>query len=188
MSRELLKQCLDKFEHLWEIGIDAHYRVDLTPDIRALREELAKPEQDFFPDWDTLQPFHERIAELEQKLAKPEQAKYSDIVSDGGLDPRNKFDAQHEQEEPLAWATFDGEGNYDFMSYEDNEDYRYKYIKDNGQEYANWVKPLYAVPRKEWVSLTKEEKTHIYMQADFNDWHDGKLLDAIETRLKEKNI
>jgi hypothetical protein len=46
MSRELLQQALDKFEHLWEIGIDAHYRVDLTPDIRALREELAKPEQE----------------------------------------------------------------------------------------------------------------------------------------------
>jgi hypothetical protein len=46
MSRELLQQCLNKFEHLWEIGIDAHYRVDLISDIRALREELAKPEQE----------------------------------------------------------------------------------------------------------------------------------------------
>lgn len=44
MSRELLKQCLSKFEHLWEIGIDAHYRVDLIPDIRALRQALAEPQ------------------------------------------------------------------------------------------------------------------------------------------------
>ena len=32
---------------------------------------------------------------LKERLAQPEQeptAKYSDIVSDGGLDPRNKFD------------------------------------------------------------------------------------------------
>jgi hypothetical protein len=32
---------------------------------------------------------------LRERLAQPEQepvAKYSDIVSDGGLDPRNKFD------------------------------------------------------------------------------------------------
>ena len=38
------------------------------------------------------------IADLEKELAKPEQSNYSDIVSDGGLDPRNKFDAQPEQE------------------------------------------------------------------------------------------
>ena len=35
---------------------------------------------------------------LREALAQPEQSKYSDIVSDGGLDPRNKFDAQPEQE------------------------------------------------------------------------------------------
>jgi hypothetical protein len=50
MSRELLQQCLNKFEHLWEIGIDAEYKVDLIPDIKALRDELAKPEQEPF-DW-----------------------------------------------------------------------------------------------------------------------------------------
>ena len=43
MNRNLLKQCLAKFEHLWEIGIDAEYKVDLMPEIRALREELTKP-------------------------------------------------------------------------------------------------------------------------------------------------
>lgn len=31
--------------------------------------------------------------------AQPKQSKYSDIVSDGGLDPRNKFDAQPEQDQ-----------------------------------------------------------------------------------------
>ena len=49
MSRELLQQALDKFEHLWEIGIDAEYKVDLMPEIRALRVELAKPEQIITP-------------------------------------------------------------------------------------------------------------------------------------------
>ena len=38
---------------------------------RELQAELAK--QEFYPDWDMLQPFHERIAELEAELAKPEQ-------------------------------------------------------------------------------------------------------------------
>ena len=31
-------------------------------------------------------------------VSNPDQAEYSDIVSDGGLDPRNKFDAQPEQD------------------------------------------------------------------------------------------
>jgi hypothetical protein len=39
---------------------------------------------------------HKLIKDIEAELAKPKQAKYSDIVSDGGLDPRNKFDAQPE--------------------------------------------------------------------------------------------
>jgi len=46
MNKELLQQCLNRFEHLWEIGIDAEYKVDLMPEIRALRAELAKPEQE----------------------------------------------------------------------------------------------------------------------------------------------
>jgi hypothetical protein len=37
-----------------------------------IQKELNKPNQ-FYPDWDTLQPFYERIAELEKELAKPEQ-------------------------------------------------------------------------------------------------------------------
>jgi hypothetical protein len=40
--KDLLQQCLNKFEQLWEIGIDAEYKVDLLPEIRALRTELAK--------------------------------------------------------------------------------------------------------------------------------------------------
>ena len=40
---------------------------------------------------------NEAIAALKERLTQSEQeptAKYSDIVSDGGLDPRNKFDVQ----------------------------------------------------------------------------------------------
>jgi hypothetical protein len=44
---------------------------------------------------------------IKEALAQPEQeptAKYSDIVSDGGLDPRNKFDAQPQrtEQEPVT--------------------------------------------------------------------------------------
>ncbi len=48
--------------------------------------------------------YEKAIAALKERLAQPEQeptAKYSDIVSDGGLDPRNKFDVQP-QRKPLT--------------------------------------------------------------------------------------
>jgi len=49
------------------------------------------------------------------------------------------------EKEPVAWQTFDGEGGYDYRSYEDNEDYRDDYIKRNSNQkfYENWVIPLY---------------------------------------------
>ena len=49
--------------------------------------------------------------------------------------------------EPFAWATFDGEQSYDLRLYAENEDYCQDYIKRNGEKYASWVMPLYAVPR-----------------------------------------
>jgi hypothetical protein len=47
--------------------------------IDEIKSELAKPEQanEFYPDWNMLQPFHDRIKELEAELAKPEQDVYT---------------------------------------------------------------------------------------------------------------
>jgi hypothetical protein len=45
--------------------------------------------------------------------------------------------------EPVAWRTFDGEGGYDYRTYEDNESYRNEYVARNGVRYANWVEALY---------------------------------------------
>jgi hypothetical protein len=50
----------------------------------ALEAELAKPEQEFYPDWDMIKPYHERIKELEAQLAKPEEIKLS--LVDIGVD------------------------------------------------------------------------------------------------------
>jgi len=46
MSIEAMKQALAKFEHLWEIGIDAVYKVELLPEIRALRQAIEEAEYD----------------------------------------------------------------------------------------------------------------------------------------------
>jgi len=151
MSRELLQQALDKFEHLWEIGIDAEYKVDLMPEIRALRAELAKPEQ----------------------------TKYSDIVSDGGLDPRNKFDAQPEQEqEPVAWLVSDAQG-------------RYATIRDPSLYKEEVYEPLYAAPpRKPWQGLTAEEIFEITerLTKEGGVNCDGWIVAVeVQQKLKEKN-
>jgi len=45
MSIEAMKQALAKFESLWEIGIDAVYRVELLPEIRALRQAIEQAEK-----------------------------------------------------------------------------------------------------------------------------------------------
>ena len=45
-DREAMKMALAKFEHLWEIGIDAEYKVELLPEIEVLRQALAQPQQE----------------------------------------------------------------------------------------------------------------------------------------------
>ncbi len=54
-----------------------------------------------------VQDWQDMTSPPRQALAQPEQSKYSDIVSDGGLDPRNKFDAQPEQAPKLTDAGVD---------------------------------------------------------------------------------
>jgi hypothetical protein len=46
MSIEAMKQALAKLEHLWEIGIDAEYKVELLPEIEALRQAIEQAEYD----------------------------------------------------------------------------------------------------------------------------------------------
>jgi hypothetical protein len=42
-------------------------------------------------------------------------------------------------------------------------------------------------PKREWVGLTDEEKTEIFMQAEFNDLTERQMYDVVEAKLKEKN-
>ena len=80
---------------------------------------------------------------------------------------------------PVAWRTFDGEGGYDYRSFEDNENHKEDYIKRNGDKYKDWVEPLYTTPQQRtWVGLTDEDEI---------DW-DGvdamSFARAIEAKLK----
>ena len=48
-------------------------RQDADGRILKVIDTSSKPEQEFYPDWDMIKPFHDRIKELEEQLAKPEQ-------------------------------------------------------------------------------------------------------------------
>jgi hypothetical protein len=86
---------------------------------------------------------------------------------------------QPAQQEPVAWRTFDGEGGYDFRSYEFNETYDKEWAERN-PNHKGWVEPLYtAPPKRAWVGLTALE---IY-----ECWKTGDVVEAVEAKLKEKN-
>jgi hypothetical protein len=75
MSRELLQLARDAMRALmngrdFAVGQTGYY----LNIIRRIEDELNRPQpkQQFYPDWDMLKPYHERIAELEAELAKPD--------------------------------------------------------------------------------------------------------------------
>jgi hypothetical protein len=47
--------------------------------------------------------------------------------------------------EPVAWRTFDGEGGYDYRTYDMNEDYAKEWNERN-PNHKGWVEPLYTTP------------------------------------------
>jgi len=87
------------------------------------------------------------------------------------------------EQEPVAWRTFDGEGGYDYRSYEDNENYADNWDKRN-PKHKGWVDPLYThPPQRTWVGLTTED-WYEFAKAQLS-WEE--LLIAAEAKLKEKN-
>ena len=111
------------------------------------------------------------------ELAKPEQSNYSDIVSNGGLDPRNKFDAQPEQE-PVAWHHPDCAGVCLACLIE------LKVHEEYGQQGLNYLRKRVQTPRTEWVGLTQEARDELL---NYSTSVPSRLIDWTEEKLKEKN-
>ena len=110
------------------------------------------------------------VTAIKEALAQPEQ--YSDLISNGGLDPRNKFDAQPEQE-PVA--TINDLRNSKMFTLEANGYSR----KD----------PLYTSPPKR-QPLTLEEIDALdfrAINAGPDSQYSVRFARAIEAKLKEKN-
>lgn len=58
--------------------------------------------------------------------------------------------AQIGQGEPVAWRTFDGEGGYDYRTYEGNETYDDDWAKRNPR-HVGWVDPIYLHPAPQQI-------------------------------------
>ena len=100
-------------------------------------------------------------------------------------------------QEPVAWRTFDGEGGYEYRTYDMNEDYAENWNQRN-PNHKDWVEPLYTTPpaaQRTWVGLTREDRFQI--QKDMSKYYDyqhecktvclPEFAKACEAKLKELN-
>jgi hypothetical protein len=88
------------------------------------------------------------------------------------------------EQEPVAWRTFDGEGGYDYRTYDTNEDYADEWEKRN-PNHKGWVEPLYkdpkpcptceALARTVMLDQTSHDTTPPQRteQEPFGIWHQG---------------
>ena len=97
-------------------------------------------------------------------------------------------EALAQEQKPVAWRTFDGEGGYDYRSYEDNESYADDWNKRN-PNHVGWVDKLYTHSQRTWVGLTDDEIDAIYtgVRAVHREIDSDLFARAIEAKLKEKN-
>ena len=171
---------------------------DLHRMLLVIDSVLAQPEQDWnllAATQESLREHQARIKELEAQLAQPKQSKYSYIVSDGGFDPRNKFDAQpeHRFDTPeshiVKWSIPVDPNNFGEPLAQPEQEPEQEPVAWMGSAGLGYDKnkylsiPLYTAPqRKTWVGLTDEEINSLYP----TNWFEFARL--IEAKLKEKNI
>jgi hypothetical protein len=91
------------------------------------------------------------------------------------------------EQEPVAWRTFDGEGGYDYRSYEDNESYADDWNKRN-PKHVGWVDELYTHSQRTWVDLTDEQIDACWNKDLWKEKQPHHIFaKAIEAKLKQKN-
>jgi len=91
--------------------------------------------------------------------------------------------AELESQEPVAWRTFDGEGQYQYRAYEENESYVDDWDKRN-PNHKGWVEPLYTHPPQR-KPLTDEQIDALWVLTP-DEWDDCNfVLYARITRIIE---
>jgi hypothetical protein len=131
-----------------------------TPDLQA---ELEATNRQVEILSDALAESRREIARL--KAVQEPVAQYSDIVSDGGFDPRNKFDIPPAQQE-YERCVIDGMQR---------------------QAQSSVDKAVNAMSQRQWVGLTEHELESLWYQAETGGAMLLRFAEAIEAKLKEKN-
>ncbi len=122
MTQETLKLALDALENHTAIKHpqQIHYR---DKAIAAIKEALAQPEQSHRDGYWCVDLTCNKCYSADFRF-------------------KHTTPPQRTEQEPVAWRTFDGEGGYDYCSYEDNESYADDWSKRN-PNHAGWVDKLY---------------------------------------------
>jgi hypothetical protein len=129
-------------------------------------------------------------ANFKEALAQPEQEPVACNCNQGQVchvcDPITP--PQRTEQEPVAWRTFDGEGQYQYRAYEENETYADDWNKRN-PNHKGWVEPLYThSPQRTWVGLTDVEIDYLLGSTiGENEETHISFARAIESKLKERN-
>jgi hypothetical protein len=120
-------------------------------DLRTAAQQALEALEFMADEWGFTQKANrpERWQAIEALRAALEQPERAQKMRDAGYTRRptlREMSALAEPvQEPVAWRTFDGEGGYDYRTYEDNEDYAAEWAKRNPQ-HVGWVEPLYTAP------------------------------------------
>jgi hypothetical protein len=105
---------------------------------------------------DRLRPSHSGIADALRQYRHNDGSEgfvfgYDKEMTDryvAGLLSAAPASAERVEQEPFAWATFDGEGSYDLRMYECNEEYQSQFLASHkSATYKDWVFPLYTAPQ-----------------------------------------
>ena len=168
---EIIKMARDSGMELYGLGKDRArfvHHLEAFANLVAAKA-LAQPEQD-------------STCSITLRLqGKP----YPRTCKKCGLGPCIAQPMAQPEQEPVAWRTFDGEGGYDYRSYEDNESYADDWDKRN-PNHKGWVDKLYTRSQRTWVGLTDVEIDVIYEQIKEQGWAIN-YARAIEAKLKERN-
>jgi len=165
MTQETLKLALDALET--ELSIDWTNNDEFNASgekmyeaIAVIKQALAQPERDYergFIDGMQKQMQSSVDKAVNTMSQRTEQEPVVCNCNQGQVchicDPITP--SQRTEQEPVAWRTFDGEGGYDYRSYEDNESYADDWNKRN-PKHVGWVDELYTHSQRTWLGLSLE--------------------------------
>jgi len=184
---EALRLALEALEKI-SMGGDPRWADDAITAIKAALEAKDEPEQMAKLGWQVIDcPICGGGARAFPKQEAKDEP-WEKFCDSNCVWTDHHPDCKLSKDEPVAWRTFDGEGGYDYRTYENNEDYANDWDKRN-PNHKGWVEPLYTTPpQRTWVGLTEEDLKLLSAEwrIVYGAWMDDFAKD-IEAKLKEKN-